>query len=882
MKRMAVKRRQIAREADTLGLLPLALSRPKEALARARAVLAADPEPYDASIAHQAIGIVLRDFGDVGVAVRELRTAVRLAGEADSPEREADVLATLGLALVFSGRTRSGLAAFDRAVRQASGLLAGRVLMRLALALWTLGRHQDALEALRPAVTMLRRADDMIWEARALTARAFVHLALGSVERATIDIARAERLFAAAGQEYESAVARHNRGVIAFRSGDLPAALAFLDEAAGRYDLLGAEVPDLSIDRCAVLLAAGLSRDALEEADRAIRGLEQVRGQATKRAELLLTAANSALAAADTRAAMERAGAARRLFGAQQRPWWRAHAGFLLVRAGFAAGMASGRLLRQAERTAALLDGLRAGDASQAHLLAGRTALALARFQDADRHLAIAARARRRGPVLYRAGGWLAEALRAEAVAGPRQVLNACRRGLDLLDEHRDTLGASELRAQATAHGAELAALAQRQALRAGRPRRLLVWSERWRATALAVPPVRPPDDHELQGDLVALREITRRLEDAGARGAPTTALQRERQRLEGGIRARAMRARGASRAGRQQFEFQVEPLLEEVGAARLVQIVEIDGDLHALVCGGGRVRRFPAGRADEAAREVDFARFGLRRLAYNRPVGRAGTAVALLEATGRRLERVFLGQAGRHLSSGPVVVVPPGRLHAVPWALLPSFRDRVLSVAPSASVWLRARRATPPARRAVVLVRGPDLGSGGAEVPALAEQYDDMTVLGRGTATAQRVLGAIDGAWLAHIAAHGTFRASSPLFSSLRLDDGPLTVHDLERLRRAPHRLVLSSCDSGISAPAGADELLGLTGSLVPLGTVGIVASVLPVNDAAVVPLMLALHQRLRAGASLAESLRDARLQLDADPLVAATGWSFIALGAG
>src|SRR6266511_1113622 len=830
MKRMAVKRRQIAREADTLELLPLALSRPKEALARARAVLAADPEPYDASIAHQASGIVLRDFGDVGVAVRELRTAVRLAGEAGSPEREADVLATLGLALVFSGRTRSGLAAFERAVRQASGLLAGRVLMRLALALWTLGRHQDALEALRPAVTMLRRADDMIWEARALTARAFVHLALGSVERATIDIARAERLFAAAGQEYESAVARHNRGVIAFRSGDLPAALAFLDEAAGRYHLLSAEVPDLSIDRCAVLLAAGLSRDALEEADRAIRGLEQVRGQATKRAELLLTAANSALAAADTRAAMERAGAARRLFGAQQRPWWRAHAGFLLVRAGFAAGMASGRLLRQAERTAALL----------------------------------------------------AEALRAEAVAGPRQVLNACRRGLDLLDEHRDTLGASELRAQATAHGAELAALAQRQALRAGRPRRLLVWSERWRATALAVPPVRPPDDHELQGDLVALREITRRLEDAGARGAPTTALQRERQRLEGGIRARAMRTRGASRAGRQQFEFQVEPLLEEVGAARLVQIVEIDGDLHALVCGGGRVRRFPAGRADEAAREVDFARFGLRRLAYNRPVGRAGTAVALLEATGRRLERVFLGQAGRHLSSGPVVVVPPGRLYAVPWALLFSFCDRVLSVAPSASVWLCARRATPSARRAVVLVRGPDLGSGGAEVPALAEQYDDMTVLGRGTATAQRVLGAIDGAWLAHIAAHGRFRASSPLFSSLRLDDGPLTVHDLERLRRAPHRLVLSSCDSGISAPAGADELLGLTGSLVPLGTVGIVASVLPVNDAAVVPLMLALHQRLRAGASLAESLRDARLQLDADPLVAATGWSFIALGAG
>ena len=52
-----------------------------------------------------------------------------------------------------------------------------------------------------------------------------------------------------------------------------------------------------------------------------------------------------------------------------------------------------------------------------------------------------------------------------------------------------------------------------------------------------------------------------------------------------------------------------------------------------------------------------------------------------------------------------------------------------------------------------------------------------------------------------------------------------------------------------------GADELLGLVSSLVPLGAAGIVASIVPVNDVAVVPLMLALHDALRRGASLAEA---------------------------
>jgi CHAT domain-containing protein len=166
--------------------------------------------------------------------------------------------------------------------------------------------------------------------------------------------------------------------------------------------------------------------------------------------------------------------------------------------------------------------------------------------------------------------------------------------------------------------------------------------------------------------------------------------------------------------------------------------------------------------------------------------------------------------------------------------------------------------------------------------VPAVARLYDDVTVLADEGATAGRVLDALDGAWLAHIAAHGSFRADSPLFSSLRMHDGPLTVYDFEQLRRAPHWLVLPSCDSGVVAPAGANELLGLASSLLPLGTSGIVAGVVPLNDYAVVPVMLDLHQHLRAGRGLAEALHRVRCAPVVDQIQQATALALVALGAG
>lgn len=865
---------------DVDDLLLLALSRPHEALARARVVLRGRPDPYEASVARQAAGIVLRDTGDVNAGVGELRRALRLARQTGAAEREADVLGSLGTALIYAGQTAGGLAAFDRAIQLASGVLMGRVLHRRGIMLWNLGRYAAALDDFRRAVSILERADDRVWTARALSGRGLVYLAIGSSARADADFAAAGRLFAQTSQKMEAIQTVLNRGEAAFRSGDLPAALSFLDEAATRYRPLNVPTPFLSFDRCNVLLAAGLASDALAEADAAIRDIEQAHGWSTKKAELLLMAANCALAAAQPEVALDRAQAAYRLFRSQQSAWWEAHAGLVLVRARYAAGQVSAQVLNAADRTACRLAALGSAEATQAHLVAGRMALDLGRGPDADRHLTAAARSRRRGPALSRASGWLSEALRAEAAADPRRLLAACRRGLAVLDEFQLTLGASELRAQATAHGTELAVLAQRHAARAHRPRLLLTWSERWRATALAVPPVRPPAGAGFADSLAALREITGRLEDARRQGRPSAALQRQQQRLERSVRATSLRARGAPDSGHSAVN--IPQLLDQLGTAQLIEIIDLDGVLHVLSCGAGRVRQFTAGRTEHAIRASDFARFALRRLARSRPGDNLDGALGILRAVGPQLQDALLGPAAGDLGDRSVVVVPPGKLHAIPWALIPALSGRAFSVAPSAGAWLRAHSASPPSRPHVTLARGPGLVTEGAEVPLIAHLYDDVTVLGGAEATAGRVLSALDGAWLGHIAAHGSFRADSPMFSSLRMWDGPLTVYDFEQLDRAPYRLVLSSCDSGVQAPAGADELLGLVSSLLPLGTAGIAASVVPVNDYAVVPLMVGLHRYLRAGHNLAESMCNVRLDLTGDQIQQATASSFVTLGAG
>jgi tetratricopeptide (TPR) repeat protein len=858
-------------------LLVFAHSRPAQALAQARALLARRPAAAAASAAHQAAGIALRDLGHHAEGLAELRRALRSARASGQPQREADVQASLGLTMALAGNTARGMAHLDSAALLARGVLADRVQMRHADVLSLLGRRDQALSDLNQVVASLHRHGDFLWEARARSHRGLTLLEMGHTRRADADFVSAEQQFQLAGQEWEYATARHNRGLVAAASGHVPEALEFLAKAGRCYDQLGTPMLEVAIDRCAVLLSAGLAADAWAETETAARSPgREVRGSA-RFAELLHSSATAALAAGDPLAARDRAEQALRLFRRQHRERWSARTRLVLAQARHAGGDTSPSAYRLACSVARQLDAIGADESTEAHLLAGQVAMRQGTASRADDHLAAAARPRRTGPALSRNRALLARALLCQLRGREPEMLAACRRGLAILAEQQQLLGASELRAAVTTHGRELAAIGQRAALSRGNGRQLLAWSERWRATVQATTPARLPRDGELTQELSALREVSRRLDRDLVAAPQIPAVRRERARLEASVRARILRTPVA--AATRARPFTVPTLVQALDGAALVELIELDGILHAVTVRRSRIRMHNVGSAREAAREVDFARFLLRRLADGRPVPDPGEALA---DAGRLLQEALLGPAAGDLDADTVVIVPPGRLNAIPWGLLPALQGRSVSVSPSAAAWLRARSAPEPDHRAVTVVGGPGLPDAEAELKRLAELYPQAVVLANGTATAARVLAALDDSWLAHVVAHGTFRADNPLFSSLHLDDGPLTVYDIEGINRAPHRLVLSACEVGRAAPAGADELLGLASSLMPMGTVGIVAAIVPVNDQVTPSIMGSLHEYVAGGAGFPAALRLARAHAaeTGDPVALATACSFVAVG--
>jgi CHAT domain-containing protein len=78
-------------------------------------------------------------------------------------------------------------------------------------------------------------------------------------------------------------------------------------------------------------------------------------------------------------------------------------------------------------------------------------------------------------------------------------------------------------------------------------------------------------------------------------------------------------------------------------------------------------------------------------------------------------------------------------------------------------------------------------------------------------------------------------------------------------------------------------DEMLGLGAALLSRGSRNVVASVVPVPDAATRPLMVALHRELAHGTPVAQALARAQSGIDKeDPSAFAAAAGVVCMGAG
>jgi hypothetical protein len=434
-------------------------------------------------------------------------------------------------------------------------------------------------------------------------------------------------------------------------------------------------------------------------------------------------------------------------------------------------------------------------------------------------------------------------------------------------------------------HAGDLARLGLDLAWRSGSPRRMLDWIERWRAGALRLRPIRPPDDAALAGALAELRRVASQAEAALLNGRPADGLMERRAALEDRVRRLSRRTSGPL--------YQPAPgpapldeLAAGLGSRVLLELVRHEEQILAVTVRDGVARMHRLGQSALARRSLDALLFALRRLALGHgSAASLRSARASVTAAAARLAETLLEPIRDVLDDRPLVVVPTGGLRSTPWSLLPGCDHRPVTVAPSAAIWLQAARR--PRERCdsgrVVLVSGPGLSGGAAEIEQLASAYPAALRLHGSGATVDAALSALDGADVAHIAAHGRLRGDNPLFSALELADGPLTVYDLERLTHAPRLVLLPACQSGIGSELAGDEVMGLTAALFAVGTRTAVATVIPVPDQATMPLMVALHEALRTGLSTSDALTAAQATMDRDdPTTLATAGGFVCYGAG
>ena len=347
--------------------------------------------------------------------------------------------------------------------------------------------------------------------------------------------------------------------------------------------------------------------------------------------------------------------------------------------------------------------------------------------------------------------------------------------------------------------------------------------------------------------------------------------------------RARRTGTRAAPRLRALQSALQPDEVFVEFALA--------DPASYALVAtrDGARVQSLPAGTA--VGSQVDALMKTIR----------SGAALST-EAT--TLARTLVGSLPELRSHRRLLISPDGPLHNLPFELLALSDGRtlleshVVSYVPSGSVLAVLRSAaTPPQNQGVLAVSASPPGAATVipsaqaitraaydldssqlrPLPSANDEArsvgsilgDPATILVDEAATEDAVKrGPLASYRVLHFAVHGIPSTKFPSRAGLLLrpsgsDDGVLQAREILLLRFNAALVTLSACDTGSGSVHGQDGPASLVRPFIASGAKAVVANLWAADDAFSLTLMREFYRRLAAGTDVAESLRDAKLQM-------------------
>jgi CHAT domain-containing protein len=228
----------------------------------------------------------------------------------------------------------------------------------------------------------------------------------------------------------------------------------------------------------------------------------------------------------------------------------------------------------------------------------------------------------------------------------------------------------------------------------------------------------------------------------------------------------------------------------------------------------------------------------------------------AATESHLRELYAALVAPVRDRLQAAHLVVVPHDVLHFLPFhALLDGQRFLVdeftLSYAPSASVYRLCWAKKAKSNGSALIMGVPDRLAPfiADEVRAIASVLPDPKVFLGTDATADQLQRHGEESRFVHLATHGLFRRDNPMFSSILLGDGPLSVYDLYQLRLSAELVTLSGCGTGLSVVVGGDEQIGLVRGLLYAGARAVLLTLWDAYDSSTADFMTAFYGHLQQG---------------------------------